>query len=83
MSAFPWKKTLSDRRGFTLLELMVVVMILGIISAIAIPQFQEYIRKGWESSAESDLKNGFNAAQAFFTDWPQETATVDLLKEYG
>ena len=83
MTATRWKRSLSDRRGFTILELMTVMLIIGVISTIAIPRLTEYLQRGWETSAVSDAKSGFNAAQAFFTDWPQGQVTVDLMKEYG
>lgn len=57
-----------DDRGFTLIELMVVVLIIAILIAIAIPTFLGLRRRAQDRAAQSDLRNGFTAAKAFFTD---------------
>lgn len=54
------------RNGFTLLELLVTLTIVSIITAIAIPQYQEYRRKGFDVRASSDLRNIAIAQEAHF-----------------
>ena len=57
-----------NRKGFTLIELLIVVAIIGILAAVAIPQFASYRQKGYNSAAQSDLKNAKTNLESYFAD---------------
>jgi len=59
---------MKEQKGFTLIELMIVIAIIGILAAIAIPQFSAYRKRAYNSAAESDLKNFTTAQEAYFVD---------------
>ena len=59
---------LRSNKGFTLIELLIVVAIIGILAAIAIPQFSAYRIKSYNTAAVSDLKNAKTALEAYYAD---------------
>jgi type IV pilus assembly protein PilA len=57
---------LKSEAGFTLIELLVVVAIIGILAAIAIPQFATYRRRGYEAAIKADLRNAASAQESYY-----------------
>ncbi|MDX8388301.1 MAG: prepilin-type N-terminal cleavage/methylation domain-containing protein [Ghiorsea sp.] len=59
----------SNQKGFTLIELMIVVAIIGILASIAIPQFSSFRAKAFNSSAIADLHSLSLAQEGVYTDY--------------
>ena len=71
-------KALRSSKGFTLIELLIVVAIIGILAAIAIPQFAAYREKAYNSAANSDLKNLKTGMEAYMADNQEYPADLTL-----
>src|SRR5512137_833971 len=68
-----------NNEGFTLIEVMIVVAIIAILAAIAIPQLSVHRTKSYNTAAVSDLKNAAIAQEAYYVDNRQYTNDIGRL----
>ena len=65
-----------NEKGFTLIELMIVIAIIGILAAIAIPQFSKYRQRSYNAAAADDLRNASTAQEAYYVDEDMYSGTL-------
>ena len=76
------RERLNKEEGFTLIELMVVVLIIAVLVAIAIPSFLGFRNRAEDRSAQADLRNALLAEKAYWTDEGEYTVTAANLNAY-
>jgi len=73
------RRMIKKNEGFTLIELMIVIAIIGILAAIAIPQFSAYRQRSYNAGAEADLRNAATAQEAYYVDAQKYNPTITEL----
>jgi prepilin-type N-terminal cleavage/methylation domain-containing protein len=58
-----------NQKGFTLIELMIVIAIIGILAAISIPQFAKYRERSFNTSSLSDLRSLAQDLEGYYSEW--------------
>jgi type II secretion system protein G len=72
-----------NEKGFTLIEIMIVLAIIGILSAIAVPSFLSYRSKAFDTTAKVDLKNTMKFLDLYYLENDTYPATKDDLLAAG
>lgn len=79
VSIFKTPKTLSTNKGFSLVELMVVVAIIGILASIAIPSVNKYMAKARQTEAKTNLSSLYTAEKAFAAEFNTYDTTFSVV----
>ena len=75
------KKQLQE--GFTLVEILIVVVIIGILAAIAIPTYFKYVERGYASDAKVQVKNILENSKLYYSENDEFPEDVKLMNEEG
>jgi prepilin-type N-terminal cleavage/methylation domain-containing protein len=73
-------QTIRNSKGFTLIELMIVVVIIGILAAIALPKFSGMSKSAKEAEADPILKEVYTLQQAYYTRFNTYANSTELAK---
>ena len=72
---------IGTERGFSLVELLTVMMIMGILAAIAVPTFAGSKRNGQDALAQTSLRTALSAQRTYYVDYQAYTTSVAILRQ--
>jgi len=75
-------RLIKNEEGFTLVELIVVVVIIGILSSIAVPSFQDATKKARQRGVAAQISSYIKGAQAFYTEYGTPIRNAGNLSEF-
>lgn len=70
------------KKGFTLIEIMIVVAIIGVLAAVALPLYTSYTNRAKRVEAEEQLMTLASAEEDYFNTYRQYTTDKTILKKY-
>lgn len=73
----------TDKKGFTLIELIVVMLMIGILASIALMQLLSFRERGYNATLQSDLRSAYTASKQFYMDHPNDPVEESDLLEHG
>ena len=76
-------KKYNKKNGFTLIELIMVIIIVGILAAIAIPTYYSYVKKGYATEAKTQLKSIVQAADMYYSERGEAAPDVETMEAEG
>lgn len=71
------------QEGFTLVEILIVVVIIGILATIAVPTYMNYVKRGYASDAKVQLKNILENCEIYEQENGEWPADLEILEETG
>ena len=79
----PKRTSFRRNEGFTLIEILIIIVIIGLLAAIAIPQFITYRNQAVDAQLKSDLRNAAVAVESYFTKKSVYPASLAEIQGYG
>ncbi|MBL7191945.1 prepilin-type N-terminal cleavage/methylation domain-containing protein [bacterium] len=77
------KKLFKEQKGFTLIEVLIVVVIVAILAAISVPIYLQYVEQARASDAMATIGAIYNSCKMYYQDHSEDAADVDILQEQG